>query len=359
MDFKKLMSAQISKSKPATNGETASAKYLRRADLEAERQARYAEDQRRLEAEKEERLAKKRRLEEDDAEQNAEREAKLKRMAVESKVRREAREQEEERARRKRLGLPDLPEVKAEDAAPLPEGMEDILDDELRTMLRDIGEPASLYDESHTARLQRYYKLKKKDLGPQMSKGPIPTTLAPIDEKDMLIPETMPSKEKIEDVKFLYRRLASYFTLLLTEWSVMLSQRDEATKASGSGRAAYNSYSTVLSDLTPLYRRMESNTIEADLIPPLCEIVRHIQKRQYVKANDAYLTLSIGKAAWPIGVTMVGIHARSAREKLHEHDKQAHIMSDEVTRKILQSVKRCLSFAQTRWPPDDLGQLMG
>ena len=65
-------------------------------------------------------------------------------------------------------------------------------------------------------------------------------------------------------------------------------------------------------------------------------------------------------SAWPIGVTMVGIHERSAREKLHESDKgQAHIMSDEVTRKFLQSIKRCLSFAQTRWPPEDQLQLMG
>jgi pre-mRNA-splicing factor 18 len=57
---------------------------------------------------------------------------------------------------------------------------------------------------------------------------------------------------------------------------------------------------------------------------------------------------------------MVGIHERSAREKLHESDKgTAHIMSDEVTRKFLQSIKRCLSFAQTRWPPEDLLQLMG
>jgi pre-mRNA-splicing factor 18 len=56
---------------------------------------------------------------------------------------------------------------------------------------------------------------------------------------------------------------------------------------------------------------------------------------------------------------MVGIHERSAREKLHESDKKAHIMSDETTRKYLQSIKRCLSFAQTRWPPNDQLQLMG
>lgn len=361
MDFKKLMSAQISKAKPVSNGESKSAKYMRRADLEAERQAKYAEEQRRTEVEREERAAKKRKLEEDDAEQTALREAKLKRLAEESQVRREERERQEERARRKRLGLPDLTEIKETEGTPLPADIEDIPDKELRTKLREFNEPASLYDESHTARLKRYYTITNKTLSkkPQLSKGPIPSTLEPVAEKDMLVPDTVPAASTTEEARLIYRQLASYFTLLLTEWSIMLSQRDEATKSSGSGRAAYNSYLTVLSDLTPMFRRMESATLEPDLLPPLCEIVCYIQKRQYVKANDAYLTLSIGKAAWPIGVTMVGIHERSAREKLHEHDKQAHIMSDEVTRKMLQSVKRCISFAQTRWPPDDLGQLMG
>ena len=64
-------------------------------------------------------------------------------------------------------------------------------------------------------------------------------------------------------------------------------------------------------------------------------------------------------SAWPIGVTMVGIHERSAREKLHQSDQKTHILSDEITRKYLQAIKRCLSFAQVRWPPDDQLQLMG
>jgi len=113
-------------------------------------------------------------------------------------------------------------------------------------------------------------------------------------------------------------------------------------------------------NMRPLFRKLEKGEIEEGILEPVVEIVKAAQERRYVDANDGYLTLSIGKAAWPIGVTMVGIHERSAREKLHESDKgQAHIMSDEVTRKILQSIKRCLSFAQTRWPPDDHLQLMG
>jgi pre-mRNA-splicing factor 18 len=118
---------------------------------------------------------------------------------------------------------------------------------------------------------------------------------------------------------------------------------------------------TAKSNLTPLFRKLESATLSPALLRSVTEIVDLIQQRRYVHANDAYLRLSIGKAAWPIGVTMVGIHERSAREKLHESEKgsEAHIMADEVTRKMLQGIKRCLSFAQTRWPPEDLGQIMG
>lgn len=64
-----------------------------------------------------------------------------------------------------------------------------------------------------------------------------------------------------------------------------------------------------------------------------------MQKRQYQKANDAYLRLSIGNAAWPIGVTSVGIHERSSREKIAE-DVVGHVLNDEVSRKWIQAVKR-------------------
>ena len=111
-----------------------------------------------------------------------------------------------------------------------------------------------------------------------------------------------------------------------------------------------------------LFRKFEKSDLDDSILEAIVEIVKAAQERRYVDANDGYLRLSIGKAAWPIGVTMVGIHERSAREKLHETEKtggRAHILADETTRKMLQGIKRCLSFAQTRWPPDDIGQLMG
>ena len=38
----------------------------------------------------------------------------------------------------------------------------------------------------------------------------------------------------------------------------------------------------------------------------IAEIVHYMQQREYRKANDSYLQLSIGNAPWPIGVTAVG-----------------------------------------------------
>jgi pre-mRNA-splicing factor 18 len=56
-----------------------------------------------------------------------------------------------------------------------------------------------------------------------------------------------------------------------------------------------------------------------DVLVNLGVICQCMQEREYVKANDTYYLLSIGNAPWPIGVTMVGIHERSAREKIFSH----------------------------------------
>ena len=53
------------------------------------------------------------------------------------------------------------------------------------------------------------------------------------------------------------------------------------------------------------------------------------------QANDAYLEMAIGNAPWPIGVTMVGIHARTGREKIFARNV-AHVLNDETQRKYIQ-----------------------
>ncbi|PMD24103.1 hypothetical protein NA56DRAFT_643383 [Hyaloscypha hepaticicola] len=342
MDFAALMSKEISKAKPGAKAEEPSKKYMKRSEVEAERREKYLAEQRAIEAEKEAKLAQKRKREEEEAEANAAREEKRRKLAEESRRRREEQEAEEERARRKRLGLPELIKETSEEVE-----ADDIKDEELFEKLRAMGHPAKLFGESHKQRLRRFRKL-----GTIMTTGPIPTSLELVEEKDMKV-EKVP--EDAEGKKFLFRQLASYFTMVLTEWESALEKEKRDTFAS---KAAYNAMVQSKENMTPLFRKFEKGDVDEGVLEPIVEIVKAAQERRYVDANDGYLRLSIGKAAWPIGVTMVGIHERSAREKLHESDK-GHVMGDEVTRKFLQSIKRCLSFAQVRWPPEDIRQLMG
>ena len=64
-----------------------------------------------------------------------------------------------------------------------------------------------------------------------------------------------------------------------------------------------------------------------------------------------YLDLSIGRAAWPIGATQVGIHSRAGRDRISS-SKVAHVMQDEGARKYITSVKRIMTFTQTKYPTD-------
>jgi len=366
MDFASLMSKAISKSVPQKDTNTStpttttqSKKYLKRSEVEAQRQADYLLEQQKLEEEKAAKTQQKRKREEDEAEANRVREEKRQRLAEESRKRREEKEAEEDRAMRKRLGLPELVKEDVEEVE-----KDDIPDEELVEKLREMGAPAFLFGESHRQRLRRFRKL-----GIVMTTGPIPTSLVLVEEKDMKV-EKVPEDE--EGKKYLFRQLASYFTMVLAEWERALEKEARDTFAS---KQAYNAMIASKENMTPvsltlyiilnlitniiqLFRKFENGDIDSGVLEPIVEIVKAAQERRYVDANDGYLRLSIGKAAWPIGVTMVGIHERSAREKLHESDK-GHVMGDEVTRKFLQSIKRCLSFAQVRWPPEDIRQLMG
>ncbi|KAI1844095.1 hypothetical protein JX266_009768 [Neoarthrinium moseri] len=349
MDFASLMSKEIAKAKKPEAA--ASGKYIKRSDAEAARQKAYLAEQKELEEKRAARAAEKRKREEDAAEEARVRDEKRRRLEEDTRRRREEQEREEERKRRKRLGLPELKEQEdgADADADGQDGGEDIPDDDLVAKLRDLGHPATLFGESHKGRLRRYRKLTTV-----VTKGPIPTTLQLVDEKDMKVDGAMP-KDK-EARRYLFRQLASYFTMVLREWERALAQ--EERRDTFESKAAVNAMVQSRENMTPLFRRLEKDELDDDILQPVIEIVKAAQERRYVDANDGYLRLSIGKAAWPIGVTMVGIHERSAREKLHNGER-GHVMGDEVTRKYLQSIKRCLTFAQVRWPPEDVRQLMG
>ena len=232
------MSAEISKKRPAKPPSSEPAKkYQKRSEVEAERRAAYLASQRALEAEKEAKAAQKRKREEEEAEAARVREEKRRRLAEESRRRREEAEREEERARRKRLGLPEL----VEEAEKEEVVENDVPDEELVEKLRKMGEPARLFGESHKARLKRFGKL-----GVVMTKGPIPTSLELVEEKDMKV-ESVP--KDAEGRKYLFRQLASYFTMVLREWEEALEKEKRDTFAS---KAAYNAMVQSKENMTPV-----------------------------------------------------------------------------------------------------------
>ncbi|CAH0486758.1 unnamed protein product [Peronospora farinosa] len=98
--------------------------------------------------------------------------------------------------------------------------------------------------------------------------------------------------------------------------------------------------------IRPLFKLCKQRQVPSDILPKLVDIVKFCRQGEFVMANDAYIKLAIGNAAWPIGVTMVGIHERTGREKINSN-KQAHVMNNESQRKYLTSVKRLMSYAQS------------
>ena len=344
MDFASLLSSQISKAAPpSTSSATsiATQKYQKRADVEAERQATYRREQEQAAAERGAKLKRKREEEEEEARRNAVREEKRRRLAEESKARREREEIEQERRRRKRLGLPETPPPTV-DQSKLLEGQTngealaedaDISEQDLTTRLRTLEQPIFLFGEMHTSRLARYRSLATtsttKPLIPTPPSSadpslPIPTILALLPETEIKVPVPAILPSSPSEKLYLLRQLTTYFTLLFREWSLSLSLRAPEVKSSFQGKQAFQAYTQSLTAITPLFRKFEhkdtllpngnhptsSQGLPDSILLPLISIVGAAQERRYVDANDGYLKLSIGKAAWPIGVTMVGIVER-------------------------------------------------
>lgn len=105
-------------------------------------------------------------------------------------------------------------------------------------------------------------------------------------------------------------------------------------------------------DLVRLLYKLRTRKLTDSMLTSLCTIMYYLQVRDYRRANESYMKLSIGNVAWPIGVKGVGIHERSAALKITGENKQnsANIMLDDKTRRWITAIKRLISFAERKWP---------
>nr|CAG4644689.1 EOG090X03WO [Leptodora kindtii] len=145
--------------------------------------------------------------------------------------------------------------------------------------------------------------------------------------------------------------ISQLMQLLLQIWGQKLNSRSEAEKRSVKGKRASATYAQTRSYLKPLFKKLRNKSIQDDILDSLTIIIQHLLDRNYVAANDAYLQMAIGNAPWPIGVTMVGIHARTGREKIFSKHV-AHVLNDETQRKYIQGLKRLMTKCQYFFPTD-------
>lgn len=152
----------------------------------------------------------------------------------------------------------------------------------------------------------------------------------------------------------LEERLTKWLKKWSSEWEADLAARAEDVKISATGRQATLRYQETMQYLQPLYSRLKNKALDPELLAGISLVIEAVKQRNYLHANKIYLGLAIGNSPWPIGVTQVGLHERSAREKISFKGSsgQAHIMNDEATRKFIQALKRVITFCQRRYPTD-------
>lgn len=246
--------------------------------------------------------------------------------------------------------------------------------------LRERGEPVLLFSETE---IEAYKRLKQLELlEPELNRGfrnDFQEAMEKVDQayldeilksggttsddkksnaNDVKVTE-LNANMTIDDIKCLAATLGkkrddtkqdcdtvlTFLRFLLEMWGKQLNARPDEDKVSTSGKIASATYTQTQSYLKHLFKQLKNGKIAADILKHLVIIVKHLLDREYIKANDAYLQMAIGNSPWPIGVTMVGIHARTGREKIFSQNI-AHVLNDETQRKYIQGLKRLMTHCQ-------------
>ncbi|NWW58294.1 PRP18 factor, partial [Ifrita kowaldi] len=261
----------------------------------------------------------------------------------------------------------------AEDKLPMTLSRQEVI-----RRLRERGEPMRLFGETDYDAFQRLRKIEILAL--EVNKGlrnDLKDALDKIDQhywneivgqeagdddtqKDLKVHEETTTIEELEalgeslgrgDDHYDMDVITKFLKFLLGVWAKELNAREDYVKQGVQGKLISTTHKQTESYLRPLFRRLCKRTLPADIKESITDIIKFMLQREYVKANNAYLQMAIGNAPWPIGVTMVGIHARTGREKIFSKHV-AHVLNDETQRKYIQGLKRLMTLCQKHFPTD-------
>jgi pre-mRNA-splicing factor 18 len=153
------------------------------------------------------------------------------------------------------------------------------------------------------------------------------------------------------DFEDLHDFVRAFYKGLVHKWQEELDQRTEDQVSTVSGRALTSSVAQLAAYVKPFFKLCKKRNLPRGMLAHVVNMVNMCLQREYVQAESAYFDLSIGRAAWPMGVTTTGIHNRAARTKLFV-DNVAHVMNDEQQRKYITSIKRLMTECE-RWYATD------
>lgn len=262
--------------------------------------------------------------------------------------------------------------------------LEDLSSTEVLTRLRSMGLPIRLFAETESERLERLEKAmddqkhikadqteldefrlgqghgirnpfigrkKESEEATEIASVPTPSKAeaAPSPRKGVNEPSEAAKIDTAhdEDDDDPHKRIYRFFKGLLRQWEEELASRPEAVKRTAAGKNETKTLKQCKDYIRPLFKLCKTRRLEPSLMGHIIKIVDYCEAGEFVKAHDSYIDMAIGRAAWPIGVTMVGIHARSGRAKI-ESANVAHVMNSELQRKYLTSVKRLMSYCQKK-----------
>uniref|UniRef100_A0A061S944 Pre-mRNA-splicing factor 18 n=1 Tax=Tetraselmis sp. GSL018 TaxID=582737 RepID=A0A061S944_9CHLO len=253
--------------------------------------------------------------------------------------------------------------------------------DEIIRRLRLLKQPATLFGEDDLGRLKRLLKAEEElDIGDEHIGGQQSNMLLELEKerreaaKRRLKEAEKKSKEEEEEAAMMEafknaaervqeklkedsmtpdERVSRAIQRWMKEWKDDLDMRSEEVKKSMIGSQATTVYEQTRKFFAPMYKALKRGEVHPEVRLGLHMMVQAMKDRNYLLAYDFYLKIAIGNAPWPIGVTSVGIHERSAREKISfSLNGHAHIMNDEATRKYLQGMKRLITWVQRAYPAD-------
>jgi pre-mRNA-splicing factor 18 len=247
---------------------------------------------------------------------------------------------------------------------------------EITTALREYGIPVWLFGErSDTQRLERLREARDSRKAAMMglsemdeyklgSGHGIRNTFLGKSKDDGLDLQSKNNKEEVlekleedshqmkENSDDPHKAIHGFFKMLLRQWEEDLANRPDSIKRTAAGKNETKTLKQCRDYIRPLFKLCKNRTLEENIMGSILKIVNFCKEGEFVRANDVYMDVAIGRAAWPIGVTMVGIHQRTGRERINA-DKVAHVMNSELQRKYLTSVKRLITYSQKKRPDVD------